>query len=101
MVEPVMNSIGRLRPSRLAEDEATPVGRAAAGAAVRPAGTGADAVDLSATATAGLPQELRAGPPMDLEIVKRIRDAIAEGKYPIDIDKITEAMFASFREMAG
>ena len=101
MVEPVVNSIGRLRPSRLAEDDSTPATRIAAGRAATAPGGATDAVDLSARATAGLPQELRAGPPIDVEIVRRIRAAIAEGKYPIDIDKITDAMFASFRELAG
>lgn len=62
-----------------------------------PAGA-TDAVSLSATAAA-LPKALEMGPPFDLESVSRIKTAIAEGKYPIDYDRISDSLFESYREL--
>jgi negative regulator of flagellin synthesis FlgM len=104
MVEPISTSTTRPRISRPGEDIGIPaktVGTtdAKAPSAVPPAG--GDSVTLSAAAQA-LPAELKeAGPPMDLELVKRIKDAIAEGKYPIDLEKITESLFQDYLELMG
>ena len=60
-----------------------------------------DSVSLSAAAQS-MPAELKdPSPPMDLEIVKRIKDAIAEGKYPIDLEKITESLFQDYLELVN
>lgn len=39
------------------------------------------------------------GPPFDLETVARIKEAIAEGRYPIDTKAISESLFAGFSDM--
>ena len=59
-----------------------------------------DRVILSAEAR-GMPAELKAGPPMDIEIVRKIKEQIAEGKYPIDLEAITDSLFQSYRELAN
>lgn len=104
MVEPISTSPARPRISRPGEDIGLPAKAAGmtdakAPSAVLPAG--GDSVSLSAAARA-LPAGLKeAGPPMDLESVKRIKDAIAEGKYPIDLEKITESLFRDYLELMG
>lgn len=62
-----------------------------------PAGA-VDAVSLSEAATA-LPSGLDVGPPFDLEAVSKIKTAIAEGRYPIDVEKISSSLFESYREL--
>jgi negative regulator of flagellin synthesis FlgM len=103
MVEPINTSQGRPRIVKPGED----IGIGAAGkptaGTVLPAAMPAagDSVKLSASAQA-VPAELKeAGPPMDLEIVKRIKDAISEGKYPIDLEKITESLFQDYLELTN
>jgi negative regulator of flagellin synthesis FlgM len=37
--------------------------------------------------------------PVDMDKVNRIKSAIKEGNYPIDIDKISDALMDAYREM--
>ena len=103
MVEPINTSQARPRIVRPGEDTGIASGSPSAAGktnltAATPAG---DSVSLSPAAQT-VPAELKeAGPPMDLEIVKRIKDAIAEGKYPIDLEKITESLFQDYLELMG
>lgn len=99
MVDLITPSNIRPRILRPGEDLGQPVagsGKAQANGAT-PAVSG-DTLTLSASATA-LPEGLGGGPPIDLESVKRIKEAIAEGKYPIDLDKITESLFQDFTQL--
>lgn len=57
-----------------------------------------DSVSLSQAAQQ-LPESLKTEPPFDIEAVSRIKEAIAEGKYPIDMDRITESLFESYRDL--
>lgn len=101
MVDLISSFTPRPRITKPGEDLALPGGAQTAGAAGAAAGAATpkgDTVALSAGATA-LPDELAGGPPIDLEIVARIKDAIAEGKYPIDLEKITESLFQDFVKM--
>lgn len=100
MVDPISTSAARPRVVRPGEDAGLPVQGTAAGAAgptVISKGAG-DSVSLSATAQS-LPEELKGGPPMDLSIVAKIKEAISEGKYPIDLEKITDSLFENYMEL--
>lgn len=103
MVDPIIAS-GRPRIARPGEDIGTTanglahVATGKAGALKPAAG---DVLSLSQTAQT-LPSELQeTSPPMDLEIVKRIKEAIAEGKYPIDLEAITDSLFQDFLDLRG
>lgn len=99
MVDLISSFTPRPRIAKPGEDVgpsiAGPNAGPAAGAVATPGG---DTVALSAGATA-LPAELSGGPPIDLEIVSKIKEAISEGKYPVDLDKITESLFQDFVKM--
>lgn len=103
MVEPISTSPARPRIARPGEDtgvSAKAAGTTEARSPVAAPATG-DSVSLSAAAQS-MPAELKdPSPPMDLEIVKRIKDAIAEGKYPIDLEKITESLFQDYLELVN
>jgi negative regulator of flagellin synthesis FlgM len=107
MVEIISTTTARPRISRPGEDAGVPVqGTAAANVSAMPgasvgatAATG-DSVALSAAAQA-LPAELKSGPPVDLDAVKKIKDAIAHGKYPIDVEAITESLFQNYLDLVS
>lgn len=44
---------------------------------------------------------LREQPPVDIEAVTRIREAIARGDYPIDLDSVAERLMESYRQLQG
>lgn len=100
MVEPVTHSAGKARIQRQGADATATAGNGVAvGNARSMAAPAADSISISATAKA-LPSELKAGPPVDIETVTRIREAIAENRYPIDLQAITESLFQSFLEVS-
>jgi flagellar biosynthesis anti-sigma factor FlgM len=43
-------------------------------------------------------QKLAEAPPVDIELVKQIRQRVAEGQYPIDAAAIADKMFASIKD---
>ncbi|WP_439138079.1 flagellar biosynthesis anti-sigma factor FlgM [Roseicyclus sp.] len=45
--------------------------------------------------------ELAKTPPIDLEAVGKIKEAISRGAYPVDLDKIAEKLMESFIESHG
>ena len=38
-------------------------------------------------------------PPIDVEAVAKIKDAIANGKYPVDLDKISDMLMDAYRDL--
>lgn len=101
MVEPISSSIARPKIARPGEDVGLPIaGSGASASATAVASPSGDSVSLSAAAQA-MPAELNGGPPIDTDTVKRIKDAIAEGNYPINLDAIMESLFENYVELVG
>ncbi|MEY3004532.1 MAG: flagellar biosynthesis anti-sigma factor FlgM [Pseudomonadota bacterium] len=67
-------------------------------AAPIPASPEAEVSVLGAKATVA---ELAKSPPIDLEAVGKIKEAISRGAYPVDLDKIAEKLMESFIESHG
>jgi negative regulator of flagellin synthesis FlgM len=42
--------------------------------------------------------KLAEGPPIDRTLVNEIKTKVEQGRYPIDLDIVTEKMFESFKE---
>lgn len=84
-------------------DMADPTGtapRSASASGPATAAAPADQVTLSDSAALQMGETLAAkSPPFDLETVSRIKQAIAEGRYPIDTQAISESLFAGFSEL--
>ena len=59
---------------------------------------GADAINVSMKASVS---SLAEKPPVDIEVVNRIKQAISDGKYPINLDLVSERLMESFLEMQG
>ena len=45
--------------------------------------------------------KLADGPPVDRTLVNEIKTKVEQGRYPIDLDLVTEKMFESFKEAEG
>lgn len=106
MVEPVSYSAGKARIQRTASENTASVGQSSTGGSAatnmsRAASlSGAtEMVSISAAAKA-MPSELKSGPPIDIESVNRIREAISENRYPVNLKAITESLFQSFLEVS-
>ena len=97
MVGIVKNIISRVEPSkasvpdRLAQ-EATKVSSAAAVNA-------GDSVELKSADVPASIKQMASSAPIDDVNVDRIKEAIKRGEYPINIDRISEALMDAYREM--
>jgi negative regulator of flagellin synthesis FlgM len=58
----------------------------------------ADTVDVRSNAGAVAALELAKSPHMDSEAVNRIKQAISNGNYPVDVDRVTDALMDAYME---
>lgn len=59
-----------------------------------------DQVRLSESASVKMAERLtETGPPFDAERVDRIRQAVAEGRYPIDAQRLTDSLFQDYNAL--
>ena len=56
-------------------------------------------IDTSKLEVSDKVAQLAKQPPIDTEAVSRIKNAIADGKYPIDIEAVSNALMDAYREM--
>ena len=96
MVDAIKNSVNRLdlTKARSSETRAAP-----AGANRTSAPAASDNVKVSDAASSKVVAQMAEAPPMNSEAVRRIKDAIARGEYPINVDRISEALMDAYREM--
>ena len=95
MVDPINSSnVAKLRPQTVQTDgTAGAPARAQTGQAV----SAVDQVRLSDAASVKMTEQLaEAGPPFDAARVSRIKQAVAEGQYPVDAQRITDSIFQDY-----
>ena len=49
--------------------------------------------------TKKLVKEMALSAPIDVDKVAKIKEAISSGKYPLDLDKLSDALMQAYREM--
>ena len=49
--------------------------------------------------TKKLVKEMAQTAPIDVDKVAKIKEAISSGKYPLDLDKLSDALMQAYREM--
>ena len=49
--------------------------------------------------TKRLVKEMAQSAPIDVDKVAKIKEAISSGKYPLDLDKLSDALMQAYREM--
>jgi negative regulator of flagellin synthesis FlgM len=92
-IKNMMNSVDVLR-SRQGSVSNAPTG---SGSAVKSTGhTGSVESKLE---TPSVIAQLAEAPPVDTESVTRIKKAIAAGKYPVDVDRISDALMDAYRDL--
>ena len=96
MVDAIKTTVNRLEPTKGRASEGRP---ADAGVATVVSSSSVDKVTVSSVASSKAQTQLAEAPSIDMEAVRRIKDAIARGKYPIDVDRMSEALIEAYREM--
>jgi negative regulator of flagellin synthesis FlgM len=59
----------------------------------------ADKVEVGTSAAAVAALELANTPHIDSEAVSRIKRAISNGDYPVDVDRVTDALMEAYLEL--
>ena len=96
MVDAIKNTVNRLDLTKVRSSET----RAAPAGANRTAAPAAsNDVKVSDAASSKVVAQMAEAPPVNSEAVRRIKDAIARGEYPINVDRISEALMDAYREM--
>ena len=56
-------------------------------------------VKLNSLESQSAVREMASAAPVDRENVNRIKDAIKRGEYPIDLDRVSDALMEAYKEM--
>ena len=98
MVDSVKSAISRMETVKMRRADAAE--SQASVTAPKPSGkTDSDSVELKSAEMAVAARDMASVAPVDMDKVNRIKSAIKEGNYPIDIDKISDALMDAYREM--
>ena len=96
MVDAIKNTVNRLDLTKVRSSET----RAAPASANRTTESAVpNNVKVSDAASSKVVAQMAEAPPVNSEAVRRIKDAIARGEYPINVDRISEALMDAYREM--
>ena len=59
----------------------------------------ADTVEVGNTNGSAVIKELAKAPDIDIDAVSRIKEAISKGDYPVDLEKVTDALMDAYIEL--
>jgi negative regulator of flagellin synthesis FlgM len=59
----------------------------------------ADSVKLNSLDSQSVVKDMASAAPINKENVNRIKDAIRRGEYPIDLDRVSDALMEAYKEM--
>ena len=96
MIDPIKNAGGYANPAVTEHKNNVPVAEHKVGGA-EPKPTNTKAVDMDLTITKSV-RDLSNEPPVDMAIVNDIKIKVEEGRYPVDLDLITDKLLESFKE---
>ena len=101
MVDSVKSAISRIETpkARKADTTSAQDAKGSQTAQAQSAAAVSDSVQLKSAEIAATAKEMASAAPVDMDNVNRIKSAIKEGKYPIDIDKISDALMDAYREL--
>ena len=99
MVDSVKNAISRIETPKARKSDIPSDKSAMESNSAQSRSVASDSVKLKSANIASSAKEMAAAAPVDMNNVNRIKSAIKEGKYPIDIDKISDALMDAYREL--
>lgn len=95
MVESIKNTISRMEPRKANNNHAVLQTENKSAKSLSPT----DSVKLKSVESMAVVREMAASAPIDQANVDRIKNAIKRGEYPIDIDRISDALLEAYKEM--
>ena len=97
MVESIKNITKNIDISKNSTTNSSKVGKSnTSSVSQKPA---VDTVDLSGSLPAATLADFTKKPPIDVESVSKIKEAIANGEYPIDLDAVADMLLDAYKEM--
>ena len=96
MVDIVKNTPSRVEVRKAGGSSPQSVQDSNAKASVKSA---AQSVELKSLDSQSTVREMAAAAPIDKQNVNRIKDAIKRGEYPIDLDRVSDALMEAYKEM--
>ena len=99
MVDSIKNSLNRFDVQRTRVNDIDTKSGANSSAIGKGLASDNTSIDTSKLETSEKIAQLAKQPPIDTEAVARIKNAIADGKYPIDIDAVSDALMDAYRDM--
>ena len=99
MVDSIKNSMNRIDVQRTRVNDIDTKSGASSSAISKGLASDKTPIDTSKLETSEKIAQLANQPPIDTEAVARIKNAIADGKYPIDIDAVSDALMDAYRDM--
>ena len=97
MVGIIKNTVSPVNPRKA--DVPDRASREATKASAAIAANASDSVKLKSADVSSLVKQMASSAPMDEVNVNRIKEAIKRGDYPINIDRISEALMDAYREL--
>ena len=102
MVESIKNLTKNLEVPRSSTSSSPSVGGSNSAVSSPKSGVnsaGVDSVDISRSIPVTTLADFTKKPPIDTEVVSRIKDAIAQGNYPVDLDAVADMLLDAYRDM--
>ena len=96
MVEIVKNTASRLEMRKAGNSASQSVKPTKIIGSVENAG---ESVKLNSLESQSAVKDMASAAPIDRENVNRIKDAIKRGEYPIDLDRVSDALMEAYKEM--
>ena len=97
MVGIIKNTVSSVEPRKA--DVVDRVSKKATRASAAAAANASDSVELKSADVSSTVKQMASSAPIDEVNVNRIKEAIKRGDYPIDIDRISEALMDAYREL--
>ena len=97
MVGIVKNTVSPVEPRKA--DGPDRVSRGSTKASAAAATNASDSVELKSADVSSTVKKMASSAPIDEVNVNRIKEAIKRGDYPIDIDRVSEALMDAYREL--
>ena len=97
MVDSIKNSFSRVDPHQKGRTADVSAGTAKGGAAKASVSvsSGGTTIDVKQSVVS----EMAKAPPIDKKAVQRIKEAISRGDYPINLERVSDALMDAYREL--
>ena len=96
MVEIVKSAVSRLEMRKAGNSISQDAKPLKSRGATENVGSG---VKLNSLESQSVVKDMASAAPVDRENVNRIKDAIKRGEYPIDLDRVSDALMEAYKEM--